>query len=299
MIDALTSIEYWDAVIRVTTPIALAALACLLCSRVGMLYVAVEGVMIFAAFFAIAGVIWTGSVLLGVLFAILAGIFGNLAFVFLSIGMRMGDVVGGLVIHIGAVGLTGFLLEEFFPGGATISGAALNPIWPSIGWNFGDLFLHQQPLVYLVILGAILIRMAWTTKTGLIVRSGGESVRTAESLGVNVIKLRYAVLAVAGIPIGLAGASLALALAGAFDPNIGGGRGFIALVCVILGAWRPMWVLVAAVFFGSSFALQFRLDFVGDWIQILPFALTLVALGVLRWKGQGPADEGKDPREAF
>lgn len=299
MFDALGSIDYWDSVVRVTTPIALAALACLVCSRVGVLFVAVEGVMLIAAFFAVAGVIWTGSVPLGVLIAVAAGIVGNFAFAFLSLGMRMGDVVGGLVIHIGAVGFTAFLLEKLFPGGANLAGASLNAFWPSTGAGLPDLLFHQQPLVYLAILGAIAIRLAWSSKLGLVVRSGGESIRTAESLGIDVVKLRYAVVTLAGIPIGLAGASLALALAGSFDPNMAGGRGFIALVCVILAAWRPLLMLAAAALFGSAFALQFRLEILGGWIQLLPFVLTLVALGVLRWKGQGPADEGRDPREVF
>jgi general nucleoside transport system permease protein len=300
VLDTVTSIDYWDAVIRVSSPIALAALACLICSRAGILYVGVEGVMVISAFFAIGGAIETDSVWLGVVAGVAAGIVGNLVLGFLSMTLRMGDVVAGLVVHVGAVGLTGFLLERLFPGGASVGGDALTAFWPATGSSVGDLVLHQQPLVYAAILGAVALRLAWSTRVGLVVRSGGESIRAAQSYGIDVVKLRFAVLAAAGVPIGLAGATLGLALVGNFDPDVGGGRGFIALVCVMLGAWKPMLVLAAAAFFGSAYALQFRLEIagIGDWIQILPFVLTLIALGVVRWSSQGPADEGRDPRPA-
>ena len=208
----LVTADFWDSTIRVTGPIALAAVASVLCSRAGILYIGVEGVMLVGAFFSIAGAVWTGSIGLGILIAILAGVFASLVFGLLSMTLRMGDVVGGLVVHVGAIGLTAFLVEQFFPNGATIGAKSLTPLWRSTGSNGLDVVLHQQPLIYVAILSAVAIWLFLRTRYGLVVRSSGESVRVAHSFGVKLVPLRFAVLAAAGVLTGLAGATTGLAI---------------------------------------------------------------------------------------
>jgi ABC-type uncharacterized transport system permease subunit len=291
-LDLFLSAAFWDAMIRVATPIALAALACTFASRAGLLFIAVEGTMLLSALFAIAGTVWTGSIWLGLCIAVAAGIVMALAFGVLSMVLRMGDVVGGLTVHVGALGLAVFLSAEWFPQGATIGSASLHPLWPSFGGSVGAVLLHQQPLVYLAIVATAVMAVFLRTRFGLRVRSSGESIRVALTLGLDLVRLRFAVLVVSGVLSGLAGATLGLG-AGTFDSSVVSGQGFIGLACVTLGGWRPVGVLVAAAVFGAAYAVQFRVSAIGGWIQLFPYVLTLVTMAVAWGHVQGPPEEGR------
>lgn len=289
----LATSDFWNSVIRVTGPIALASVACLLCSRAGILYIAIEGVMLVGAFFSIAGEVWTGSIGLGIVIAILAGIFTSLLFGFFSMTLRMGDVVGGLVVQVGSLGVTAFLVDQFFPNGATIGAKSLTALWGSTGSNGLDVIFHQQPLIYVAILAAAGIWLFLRTRYGLVVRASGESVRVAQSFGIKLVPLRFAILVAAGALAGLSGATIGLAIVGTFDTDVVSGRGFIGLACVMLGAWQPLGVLVASLLFGFAYAIQFRVSGLGEWIQLFPYAMTLLALALLWGRAQGPAEEGR------
>jgi general nucleoside transport system permease protein len=291
-LDIFISADFWSAMVRVSAPIALAALACTIASRAGVLFIAVEGTMLLAAFFSIAGTAWTGSIALGVLIAALAGVVCALVFGVLSMTLRMGDVVAGLTVHVGALGLAPFLAAELFENGASIGSRSLRPIWPSFGGRVWDVLFHQQPLVYLAIGVAIGMTLFLRTRLGLRVRSSGESLRVAQTLGIDLVRLRFAVLAVSGALAGLAGSVLGLS-AGSFDINVVSGQGFIGLACVMLGAWQPLGALLAAAVFATAYAVQFRLDAIGGWIQLFPYVLTLVAMGVAWGRVQGPPEEGR------
>jgi simple sugar transport system permease protein len=294
----LTS-DFWDSTVRVTGPIALAAIACVICSRAGVLFIGIEGVMLISCFFSIAGAVWTGSIALGIVIAMVAGVLSSLLFGALSMLLRMGDVVGGLVVHVGAIGLTAFLVEEWFPNGATIGAQSLTAIWGSTGNGGLDVVFHQQPLVYVAVLSAIGVTLFLRTRWGLVVRSSGESMRVAQSFGVELIRLRFLVLAAAGVFAGLAGATIGLAIVGTFDVNVVSGRGFIGLACVMLGAWMPLGALLAATLFGLAYAIQFRVEALGQWIQLFPYVVTLIAIALLWGRTQGPAEEGRGlPEEA-
>lgn len=292
MFETLIDQSYWEAVFRISGPLAIAALAALLCSRAGILYVGIEGVMLTSAFFSIAAVSWTGSIMLGVVAGVAAGMATSVVLAGLSIGLRMGDVVGGLVIHVGAIGLCGFLVGEWFPLGATIGSSRLSAPWHVNGWlavPFG-----QSVLFYLGIVIMLILPWFLRTPVGLRVRVSGESLAVARSLGVRLVELRYAVHAVAGAITGLAGTIMGLAIFGTFSVNIVSGRGFIALACVVLGAWRP-WAIVASAFlFGAADALAFHGEFgAREWTQMLPYVLVLVTLAMAWGQGRGPAEEGR------
>lgn len=295
--DAFTSVDFWSAVIRITGPLLLAAIAAVICSRAGILYIAIEGVMLTAAFFAIAGTAWTGSVWIGIGCALVAGMAASLIFGVLSMTLRMGDVVGGLVVHVGAIGVTAFLARQWFPNGATTGAVRLSAPWPEVGGPVGAVFLHQEPLVYLAIAAAIGAHLFLRSHWGLVVRASGESIRVSRALSIDLVRLRFTVLAVAGPLAGLAGAMLALVTVGTFDTDLVSGRGFIALACVMLGAWSPLGVAVAALVFGAADAFQFRLtgalSGLSDWIGVLPYVLTLVAIGIVWGRAAGPAEEGR------
>jgi ABC-type uncharacterized transport system permease subunit len=292
MLDVLTDGSYWEAVVRISGPLVLAALAAVLCSRAGILYVGVEGVMLIAAFFAIAGVNWTGSITWGCMWGIGAGVAASLLLGALTMGLRMGDIVGGLVLHVGAIGLTGFLVSEWFPAGATIGAQRLDAPWTTPSW--AELVFGQNVLIYLAVVLVIAMELFLRSPTGLRLRVSGESLPAARSLGVPLVRLRFTVHAVAGAIAGAAGVVLGLAIFGTFSTTIVNGRGFIALACVMLGAWRPRAVVVAALVFGAADAYAFQSDVAAkDWVQMLPYVLVLLALGLAWGQRRGPAEEGR------
>jgi general nucleoside transport system permease protein len=295
LLSFLLDVDYWNAVVRVSTPLALAALACVVCSRAGILYVGVEGVALLSAFFSLACTAWTDSIWIGVLGGVAAGIGASLLLGLFAMLMDMGDVIGGLVLSFGAVGLTAFLNERWFPTGAATGAKSLEPLWGGFGGPLVELFLHQQPLVYVALALGLGFQFFLRTRWGLMLRSSGESTRVARSFGVPLVGLRFATLAVAGALTGLAGAVIALAIVGSFDPNMVGGRGFIALACVMLGAWRPLGAILAAAFFGAAYALQFRAGVgqLGGWVQLTPYLLTLAVLAAFWGRARGPAEEGR------
>jgi simple sugar transport system permease protein len=137
----------------------------------------------------------------------------------------------------------------------------------------------------------VFLRTTW----GLRVRASGESLTTARSYGIPLVRLRFSVLAVAGVLTGLGGSLLGLAVVGTFTSNTVNGRGFVALACVMLGAWRPVATLAAAAIFAGAYAYGFQVEnaTLGEWVQLLPYVLTLVAIGVLWGRRSGPSEEGK------
>lgn len=277
MFDVLIHEAMWEAAIRLATPIALAALAALICARAGILYIGVEGIVLVSAFFSIAGTVWSGSIWVGVLLAITAGSVASVLLGFLSMDLAMGDVVAGIVYHFGAIGFTGFLTVQWFPEGLSTGLHHFGALWGDPGLL--QPVLHQNPLVYIAVIATAGIAFFLRTAPGLRLRACGEAPGSAHRLGISVRRLRYRVYAAAGVLAGLSGAFLGLAVVGTFSTDAVAGRGYVALACVLLGAQKPLWVLLAAFFFGTVDAYHFQADLgsLSDWFEILPFVLTIIA----------------------
>jgi simple sugar transport system permease protein len=288
--EFLLTWEFWAAAARISVPLALAALGVLVGSRSGYLNIGVEGVMLFAAFFAVAGTMAGDSPWAGIAAAIMAGIVVNLIVVWLAVPVGMGYVLSGVVIFVLALGFTGFLVRDWFPMGTSLTGNTLRPLWG----------LRLQPLFYVAIVAAVAMAYFFRrTRAGLIVRAAGEGAEVATTFGVNVPRLRLWAAVAGGALIGLAGASLSMGVVGSFSDDMTAGRGFIALACVILGGWRPLGVVAAAGFFGMIDALHYALASrqagdLGEIIVVLPYVATLIALAALWGRTQGPTEEVKE-----
>ncbi|MCU1497646.1 MAG: inner-rane translocator [Acidimicrobiales bacterium] len=301
LLDTLTSAAYWDSTLRLATPIVLAALGTLIASRAGVLFVAVEGSMLISTFTAVAIAVETGSILFGTLAGAAAGALTGLFSTWLSIDLRAGDVVAGLVVAVGGLGLTSFLHQRLFPTGAYLGTDRLEALWDAPGDGGWWILVEQQPLVYVSVLLVVAIVFGLRTRAGLRLRSCGESMDVAEGLGISVRATRYVASALGGALTGLGGASLGLAVLGSFDGDPVAGRGFIALACVLLGRWRAPWVAAGALFFAMTDAFRFQTSLPGSetWGSVLPYVATLVALSLLQRKGSaGPRDEGRPLKQA-
>jgi general nucleoside transport system permease protein len=274
--------------VQAITPILIAALAGVLCSRVGVFNMALEGHMLVGAFAAVVGSYLMHSAAGGVAAAMLAAMIFS---VILALGAAVfrGDAV---VICIGmnllAAGLTAFLLRVMFGVSGTFSDPAVVgltkiPIaWlqgvPVIGWGFGRQTIITWFAWTLVALVSVVL---FLTPLGLRLRGVGEKPDAAEALGVNVRAHRVGAVLVAGALAGLAGAQLSLGAVSVFAEDMTAGRGWIAVVAVMLGRANPLYTTAACVLFGFADAFSVRLQSQGlpnQLTDISPYVVTLAAL---------------------
>ena len=292
--------------IGMATPILLAALGELLVEESGIINIGIEGAMLCGAFFALTVAYFSGSTILGLGAGMAAGLAINTILALLVINLAVNQVVAGTALDIFAVGVTGVFYRKLF--GITGKAFIVKLIpklrlgrladIPILG---GALFNHNM-LVYLAFaLLPITGYVLWRTRYGLSLRAAGERPEAADSLGLDVYRLRWQALLVAGLLTGLGGAYLTLAYAGTFVENISAGRGYVALAVVILGRWKPWGLAAASILFGAAMALQFGLQALGTTIpyQIflgLPYALTLAVLAAVGGQAASPSALGEPYR---
>ena len=273
--------------IRLTAPILLAALGGLVSERAGVFNVALEGLMLVGAFFAVAGLYWTGSPLVGVALAVLAALVVALV---LAIVVDLGGdaIVAGLAVNIFALGLTTYLVRPVFGVQGSFYDPSLRGL-PDIAVPVvadipvvGQLLSGFSFLVYLafalVVAGHVLL---YRHALGIRLRAVGESPVAAASVGIPVRRTRYLAICVSGVLCGLAGAQLSISLVTQFVQGMTAGRGFIALVAVIFGRATPFGVLAASLLFGLAYALTLRMQGVGippQFVAMLPYVATLAVL---------------------
>ncbi len=281
-----------NSLLRFTTPILLAALGGALCDRVGLFNIALEGMILTGAFAAIIGDYYTGSALVGVLSACLGAGVLSLIFAVLSVSLKGDTVVLGIATNLLASGLTAFLLRALFH----VQGAFQDPRLVGLG-NInipglqdvpilGPLLSGHTILVYLslVLVGLVYV-MLFHTPLGLRMRGIGEQPQAAETLGVKVNALRYLAVILSGVFCGLAGAQLSIGIVTLFVQDMSAGRGWIAVVAVMLGQSHPLGVLIASIFFGFANSLGFRLQGLGmpsQFTGMLPYVVTLLAFLLIR-----------------
>jgi simple sugar transport system permease protein len=286
MIDA----ALFSSALGALTPILFAALAGALCQRAGVFNISLEGTMLVGCFAGVAGSWYTGNVWLGVLVAMVAGTAYSLILAVGHVSFGGDAIVLGVAINLLAVGLTSFLTRTVFGTRGTFSDPALQGL-PALDLPglqdipfVGTVLSGHSALVYLswltvVALAVLLYRHPW----GLRLRGIGERPDAAASLGVSVTRYRYGVILAAGALCGLAGAQLALGNVTLFSENMTAGRGWIAVVAVMLGRALPYGVFAAAVLFGLAEAFGFRLQGIGlpqQATDAAPYVVTLLALFV-------------------
>ncbi len=273
--------------IRLVSPILLAALGGLITERAGVFNVALEGLMLIGAFFAVAGSFWTGEPLLGVALAVVAA---AVAAAVLAVVVDLGGdaIVAGLAINLLALGLTTYLVRPVFGVQGTYYDPSLHglpdihlPIVDGIP-VLGSIVSGYSVLVYLAfalaVVGHVLLyRHAW----GIRLRAVGEAPAAAAAVGIPVRRVRYVAIVLSGVLCGLAGAQLSLSLVTQFVQGMTAGRGFIALVAVMFGRAAPLGVLAASLLFGFAYALTLRLQSVGippQFVAMLPYLSTIAVL---------------------
>lgn len=284
--------------LRVATPLTLGALGGLFCERSGVVNIAIEGMMLMGAFSAYVAGAASGSLWVGLLAAIVsAGLLAALHAV-ISISFRVDQIISGTVVNILAFGITGFFYDQYFARNAPTGGSVpiiSIPILQDIP-VFGRLF-QQQPVVWIaLLLVAVTHFVLFFTRWGLRTRAVGEHPRAADTVGVNVFRVRYTNVIIGGAIAGLGGAYL-IAEVSVFSPGMTIGRGFIALAALIFGKWTPLGAWGAALLFGFTQAVQINIqqcgvNFPAQIIGMLPYVVTIVVLAGVVGRSTPPAAVG-------
>ena len=287
--------------LRMSTPIALGAMAGILCEKSGVVNIGIEGMMLAAAAFGFGANLFFKNIWVGVLAAILVGGLMAVVHALMCIRFKTDQIISGTAINILAVGASGFLrrayLVKAYFVGQTLPLIKI-PLLSQIP-VLGTLFFRSQPIVYLMlIMVPVMYFVLFYTPWGLRTRAVGEHPRAADTVGVNVFKVRYVNVIVAGMIAGLAGAWFSLETVGSFEDVMTGGKGFIALAAMIFGNWSPIGAFLGALLFGFADALQIKLQILNvplpyQFLGMAPYLLTMVVLAGLVGRTTPPAADGK------
>lgn len=292
--------------LRLGTPLALGALSGIYAERSGVVNIAIEGMMLLGAAFGFAAFVATGNIWLGVGAALTIGALSALLHGLISLTFKTDQIVSGTVINILAIGVTGYLRRSFMVGA---SGGRVTlpempiPLLKDIPY-LGDMLFREKPIFYAMIVLVVASHfILFYTPWGLRMRAVGENPRAADTVGINVNRTRYLNLLISGLIAGLAGAWFSLETVGNFDDGMTAGKGFIALAAMIFGKWTPFGAFGGAMLFGFTDALGIRfqllkVEFFGhplpvQFLQILPYVVTMVVLAGLIGRAVAPAAVGK------
>ncbi|GAA3208959.1 ABC transporter permease [Actinocorallia longicatena] len=289
--------ELLDGGVRLAVPLLLASSGELVSERAGALNLSVEGMMLTGAFAGAVGAHQSGSALVGLGCAIVAGLLVALLQAVLSVTLRADQIVTGIAANALALGATTYGARLVFIQGRSVPGfdPVAIPLLHDIPY-LGSALFEQSVLGYaaLLLAGVLAVLFGRGTGLGLAVSAVGEDAAAADRSGLPVAALRYGAILLAGLTSALAGAQLALADVHAFTDNLTSGAGYLAVVAVIAGRWRAWPTLLACLFFGLAQALQFAAPAFGIHLPsalliMSPYLLALLAVSGLVGASRSPA----------
>ena len=289
--------------IMLSVPLIFGSMSGLLCEKSGVINIAIEGQLLFAAFVSAVVGSFFQNTWLGLISAPIAGALVSLILAYFSIRFKVDQVILGFVINVLVLGLTNFFYttilipyeDKWNMGGSfsTIQIPLLSKI-PIIG----PTLFNQTIIVYLMYAFVIFIQIAlFKTRWGLRTRAIGELPVAADSVGIDVNRLRFKNVIIAGLVAGTGGAYFTVGAVGPFSQNMTAGAGFIALACLIFGKWTPRGAIIAALFFGFANNLQGNLSIIGvpipsEFMLMVPYVATIIAVSGVVGRVRAPAADG-------
>jgi len=286
-----------------SVPLIFGAMAGVLSERSGVINIAIEGQLLAGAF--MSGVIasLTQNTWAGLIIAPFAGMAIAWLLAVFAIKYGIDQVVLGFVLNVLVIGLTGFLYKKLlipyqstWNAGGTFAPIEI-PVLAKIP-VIGPIFFAQSIIVYLMYVVVIVIHVAlFKSKWGLRTRSVGEHPTAAESVGIDVNRVRFRNVLIAGAVAGLGGAFFTLGAVGAFSKEMTAGKGFIALAALIFGRWSPLGAVAAALIFGFADNLQGVLTITGtpipsEFMLMAPYIATIIAVSGFVGRVRAPAADG-------
>lgn len=289
-----------------STPLIFAALGGVFSENAGIINIGLEGMMTIGAFVGATAGFLTGSPWVAFLLAGVAGGLFALIHAIATVSFDADQTISGVAINLLAPGVALFTSKILFNGSVTTptipmenkiprpfngvfeSGSMLDTIFNTYATTYIALFMIF--VVWFVL---------YKTKFGLRIRAVGEHPGAADTLGINVIKIRYISVILSGVLAGLGGAAMSLAIVSTFRPSLISGQGYIALAAVIFGKWRPQWAGAACILFGFSTGLTVYLgnptlgiNINENLLSMLPYVVTLVMLVLFVKTSKAPAALG-------
>lgn len=311
-LSSILTISLFAAALRMATPIIFATMGGIFSSHTGIFNVALDGFMLIGSFFAIFGSVQTGSPYGGLLYAIIACFVAAFVFAVLHLELKANPIIVGLAMNIVGLGLTNYLLTAIF----NVWGVYKTDL--IMGFNevkiplihqipiIGDLLSGHSPLVYFSFVSVYIVYLVlYKTPFGFHLRSVGEKIDAAESIGVNTKKMKYYGLLVSGLLCAFGGSFLSLSYLTMFSEDMTAGRGWLALAAINFGRMKPVPSMIACLIFGFADALAVRLQQFGlpsQVVLMLPYISTLVVLfisGIVAERRKKSLREKKEKKDVI
>jgi simple sugar transport system permease protein len=290
--------------LALAVPLIFGSLAGVLSERVGVVNIAIEGQLLAGAFVSALIASLSDNMFAGLIGAVIAGALVAWVLAVFAIKYVVDQIIVGVVLNVLVVGLTNFVFSTLMVSNLPLYNQPprfdkiLIPVLGQIP-VLGPVLFNQTLIVYLMYIAVAVVYFAlFKTRWGLRVRAVGEYPKAADTVGINVFRTRYVSVIIGGALAGLGGSFFTLGQVGAFGKEMTNGAGYIALAALIFGRWNPLYAAFAALLFGFAENLQYGLAIIGssvpsEFLLMLPYALTVVAVAGLVGKVTGPAASGK------
>ena len=297
ILQAAVILNILAATIRISTPLLMGAMGELVSERSGIMNLGLEGMMIVGVFTVWLVTVMGGTTVMGGVVALIVGALLGLFLGILVIYLKVDQTVAGLSINLLAVGFGEYFQRMINAGGTEV----MVDILPQLSIPFlkdipilGEVFFQQSIFTYIAFLSVPMI--AWflgRTKYGLTIRSAGENPRAVDTRGINVNRVRLIAITFGGLMAGLGGAFL-MSVTSRYLPGMVAGRGWLAIIVVIAGNWKPARMVIATLLFAFLGALQvtlttFEIAISYELFLVMPYVLALVALALSRVRSAQPA----------
>ncbi|MEW6404112.1 MAG: ABC transporter permease [Chloroflexota bacterium] len=285
------------------TPIALAALSGLYSERSGVVNIGIEGMMLTGALSSVVFASASGNMFVGILGGMLFGMLLGWLHGVLCIKYRVNQIISGTGIIILSLGLTSYLFRAVIDPNPELSypGPAIPALPIPILWKIpvlGPVLFNQSPIIYALFIIIIFTEILfYKTRWGLRIRAVGEHPRAADTLGINVFRIRYTCVLISGALAGLSGAYMGIGVAGRFNEGMTAGKGFLGLAAMIFGNWNPGSAYLGSLIFGFFDSWQEKLALLqvgipGELLAMAPYIATMIVLSGFMGRVRMPAADG-------
>ncbi len=300
----MTFTSLLQGALALSVPLIFGSLAGVLSERVGIVNIAIDSQLLIGAFASAFAASLSDNLFVGLIAALIAGALVSLVLAVFSIKYVVDQIIVGVVLNVLVVGLTNFLFSTVLSENRSLFNSPPRfekieiPVLAHIP-VIGPVLFNQTLIVYLMYVVVFAVWVAlFKTRWGLRVRAVGEYPKAADTVGIKVYRTRYVSVTIGGALAGLGGAFFTLGQVGAFGKEMTNGAGYIALAALIFGRWNPLYAALAALLFGFAQNLQYGLAIIGspvpsEFLLMLPYVLTVVAVAGLVGKVTGPAATGK------
>lgn len=288
MINLIFSSSFVFSIIRVTTPILYPALGAVIADKAGIPNIGLEGIMLMSALAGVVGSAFSGSALIGLIVAILVAALMSVFLAYFTLELKADVILGGIALNLFSSGATIFILY-FLTGDKGTSASLHSQVLPNVNIPLigsipviGQMISGHNILTYLIVfLAAAVWYMFKNTALGLRLMAVGENPNAAQSVGINVKKMRYIALILSGILAGLGGAFLSMGYVSWFSRDMTAGRGWIAIAAEAMGIGSVIGTILTSVLFGAASALSNVLQLVNmpvELVTIIPYVATVIGL---------------------